>query len=141
MTKTKVAKCSRCLPDLKGAILEAGLDFSESGDLVKIWECRNCGNKTPRKTLSPKAKITPSQQKVIDRLTAAGWILETSFIGRKVWVSGKKDRGSMGMNLIAGDSFYGTIGAAGSFSLKLQRLGGEVEVDDDTGIYVYLDQK
>lgn len=130
----KKAKCPKCLPDVAGAYFKA--DFVGEGK--SEWVCNNCGYRTPRRTNKPSGRITPSQKRVIDLLTSYGWTLETKMIGSAVWVSGRKDRSNPGMNLIAGDSFYGTIGTRGAISLTLQRIGKDVSIDDDIGMSVYL---
>lgn len=132
--KTKHGKCPHCLPT-GGAILTATYD----DDFGKVWKCNNCGVTQSRRTNSPTLKVTPSQKAVIERLQRAGWELETKFIGRKVWVVGKKERGNVLANLYSGDSFYGTIGPRGAFSLKLQRIGGEKLIESEIDICVYLD--
>lgn len=135
-TKTKRGKCAKCLPDSNGAILTA----SYRGD-DRVWKCSNCGHTTPRYSITPSNTITPSQKLVIERLERAGWTVAVEMIGRKVFVRGNNDRGSVTMNLFAGDSFYGTIGPRGAYEIKLQRFGGDKLIEDETRIYVYLEGK
>lgn len=126
----KRAKCPKCLPDIAGAYFKA--------DGTTEWVCTNCGHRMPRRVNNPVPTVTPSQERVLVRLRSFGWAIETKMIGRSVWVTGSKDRGSVGMNLIAGDSIYGKIGPRGSFEIKLQRLGADKVLTDDIGLEVYL---
>lgn len=126
---TKLAKCPSCCPD-------GGAIFTVYGSAE--WRCNNCGHTTPRRKNSPQPKVTASQQAVLTLLTRLGWTLETKFIGRGVWVVGRKDRGNATSNLILGDSFYGNIGVRGTFKLNLQRFGGDKVITDNAGAEVYL---
>lgn len=131
----KKAKCPQCLPDIAGAIFTKRM-----GEDGWYWECNNCHHKAKCQKHKPTQKVSQSQQKWLDLLTAKGWTLETNWVNSSgvLWVVGKKDRGSVGMNLIAGDSFYGTIGSKGKLKLTLQRLGKDVVITCDIGISVYL---
>lgn len=110
MRTTKLAKCPICLPDSAGAI------FTMYGS--DEWECNNCGHKLPRRKNNPEPKITPSMQNVLDALKNLGWTVETSFIGRKLWVTASHPT----RNWIIGNRLYGTIGVRGDIELKLQRF-------------------
>lgn len=131
-TKTIRGKCPNCCPD-GGAEFKLEYDY----DIDKIVKCCcNCGHKLPFRLVKPTGKITPSQRKVIDRITSAfGGTHEATLMGRKVWLSGKnyEDR-----NFITGDSYYGTIGPGGAFEITLQTIGNGVKITDDIGIKVYL---
>ena len=123
MTTTKTAKCPNCLPDSAGAI------FSAYG--ANEWKCNNCGHRLPRRTNKPQPKITPSMQNVLDALKNLGWNVETSFIGRKLWVTASHPT----RNWVSGNTLYGTVGVRGDINLKLQRLGTEGILNSTSDIH------
>lgn len=133
--KRKCAKCPKCCPD-GGAIFRATWEGESD-----VWQCMNCGYTTKRYSIKASGTQTESQTHVIERLKRAGWDVSVEMIGRNVFVKAGKDRGSVGMNLIAGDSLYGTIGVRGAFKLTLQRLGTNPVITDDIGFSVYLEGK
>lgn len=127
----KVAKCPNCLPDVAGAIFNARM--LETGS---EWVCANCNHKMPRRVNKPTKKITPSQQRIIDRLTAMGWRVtkvEMREYGRGIWIEAECDN-----NWMMGNKTYGGIGPRGSFKLHTTGIGSVREVTDDIGISVYL---
>jgi hypothetical protein len=138
-TKTVRGKCPNCCPD-GGAIFTVERDWDKIDqnidDNSMIKRCHNCDHKFPFRQIKATGKITPSQQKVINRITSAfGGTYEIKMIGRKVWLSGKnyEDR-----NWITGDSYYGTIGPGGAIEITLQRCGEGPKITDNIGIEVYL---
>jgi hypothetical protein len=131
-TKTIRGKCPNCCPD-GGACFELDYDYDTDSTVKR---CQNCGHKLPFRRIKGTGQITPSQKKVIDRVTSAfGGTYEIKMIGRKVWLSGKnyEDR-----NFITGDFYFGTIGPGGAFEITLQTIGNGVKITDDIGIKVYL---
>jgi hypothetical protein len=133
MSLRKVGKCANCCPD-GGAIFRASWGDADE----RLWKCCNCGHTTKRYTIKSSGEMTESQTAVVKRLERAGWTITIEMIGRTVFVKGSKDRGSAGMNLIAGDSLYGTIGVRGAYKLTLQKFGGSIVITDEIGISVYL---
>lgn len=128
MSFVKVAACPKCLPDSRGAY------FDGCGG---TWTCRNCGHRLPRRTNKRTSdKATPSQAAIVSRLESMGWTVETSFIGRNLWVSATRDIGTNG--LWFGDRVFGSVGPRGAFELKMYRVGsGEIVMTDDIGLSVY----
>lgn len=129
----KTAKCPSCLPDSAGACFTAVWSDEDSG--LNTWECNNCGHRMPRRRNKPTEKITPSQQRVIDKLTEMGWKLEVTFIGRKVWISGKAET-----NWLFGDTMFGTIGPRGNFEFERQTpFIPAKKITDSIGLSVYFE--
>lgn len=111
----KVAKCPGCCPDIVAAIFKATYGPDKIGGSFDVWQCQNCNWQMPRRVNKPTEKITPSQQRVLDKLAALGWKLETKFIGRKLWIEGKCET-----CFWFGESMFGTIGPRGDFKLTRQ---------------------
>ena len=132
----KIAKCPNCLPDVAGAIFRATYndDFGPTDGPLNAWKCCNCGHMMPRRVNKPTQKITPSQQEVLNRLTRMGWVLETKFIGRNLWITGKAET-----HWLHGDTMFGTIGPRGNFKLERQvPLIPAKKVTDSIGLSVYF---
>lgn len=129
----KIAKCPSCLPDAAGAIFRR-----QMGNEGWEWKCSNCHHIMPIRKITPSKEITKCQAEIIEKIKALGWAVETKMIGRAVWIQGKKDRGSFGMNLIAWDSIFGTISVKGTYKITLQRLGEPKIVTDSIGLSVWL---
>jgi hypothetical protein len=131
--KKKVAKCEQCCPT-GGAILIAS--YNDSGEMC--WRCDNCHLETVRRQHPRKGEYepTPNQQKVIDMLTRTfGGEIKVEMVGRKVFITGSNES----RPFFTGQGFYGTIGVRGTYVIKLQRFGGDVEITDMIGISVYLE--
>lgn len=126
----KRGRCPVCLPDSDGAI------FTNCGE---FWECNNCHHQIVRKVYSPKPKLSPSQERMIEKVKSFGWNLDSQkFIGRGAWVTFKRDLGNDSSNLVYGDCVYGLIGVRGQCELTLCRFGGDAKITDDIGMSVYL---
>lgn len=122
----KRAKCPKCLPDIAGAYFTATYGPKTAYGTLDLWKCNNCGHTMPRRVNKPTEKITPSQQRILDKLTALGWNLTHKFIGRKVWVEGKCDT-----CWLFGDTFFGTVGPRGD--VKLTRSIPLIKTEPITG--------
>lgn len=105
----KTAKCLNCCPN--GSAYFTAI-WSDEDTGFDMWQCNNCGHRMPRRVNKPTEKITPSQQRIIDKLKSLGWNLTTKFIGRKLWVEGKCET-----CFWFGDTFFGTVGPRGDIKL------------------------
>lgn len=133
----KTGKCPKCCPE-GGAIFHAESNYNyETEKFDRVWICQNCGEKLPRRVVSRKpTKPTPTQEDVLAKLKEAfgGEIVRTELIGRtfsfkienesRAWYKGR---------LLAG-----FIGPNGKMDVTLYRLGGDVKINDDIAISVYL---
>lgn len=125
--KTYRGKCPNCCPD-------GGACFERWGDTEK--KCNNCGHVMKFRRIKATGKISPSQQRVIDRILGLGWKVEKQeFIGRKLWI----DFLHPTKDWMIGNRTYGTIGINGSFKLKIERpFVPEKTLIDNIDIDVYL---
>ena len=129
--KTIRRKCPICCPD-GGAIFTVQYDLDNDSTIKR---CNNCGYKLPFRQVKPTGKLTPSQQKVIDRIVRMGWTIQIErMIGRKVWISAV----NRGRSIFFGDSLFGMLGVGGSFEITLQKVGGDKKLRDDIDLGVYL---
>ena len=133
-TRTLHGKCPRCCPN-GGACFERIYDPPGK-------KCNNCHAVYPRKGVNGKpGKPNKTQEEVIARLLAefGGEITEKRMIGRKVWVAMKNET----RNWMLGDSFYGTIGPCGAFSLKFHTCMSTKELKDwhDVKAWFYTSPK
>lgn len=129
MRDVKKTACPVCCPT-------GGAYFRPHGSTE--WRCENCGHTTPRRTIKPTGRVTRSQQRVIDKLRGQGWLVKTEMIGQRVWVTGERDLGNPGQNLLLGTTFYGTVGPRGRVRLDFHRFGDSKTITDDVGIEVYM---
>jgi len=126
----KIAKCSNCCPD-GGAIFK-----KEMSDDGWQWKCQNCHMVVMCRKHNPTPKVTPSQQKVIDRITKMGWVVrDQKFIGRKLFISFDHPT----RDWLLGNSFFGVIGPAGGFEFDWHPVFGTTKkLTDVIDLDVYL---
>lgn len=127
----KIAKCPNCLPDIAGAIFNA-----RTSEVGQVWVCANCNHHMPRRQNKPAKKVTPSQQRILDKLAFMGWrVTKVTFMefGRDIWIEAESDN-----SWVLGDRTYGSIGPRGSFKLHTTGIGSVKEVTDEIALSVYL---
>lgn len=127
----KVGKCSNCCPD-GGAIFKKEM----GDDGAWQWKCQNCWMVVMCQKRTGVAKVTPSQKKVVDRVTRMGWVVtESKLIGRKLFVVFEHPT----RNWMLGNSTFGTIGPKGSFSFDWSPvMGTKKKLTDDIDLDVYM---
>ena len=132
MTKfKKTAKCPTCCPT-------GGAEFKKEVAPAGGWQwrCVNCYEVVPCRVVNPVPKVTPSQQRIIDKVKGMGWVVKSQeMIGRKVFVVFEHPT----RNLLLGNSTFGAIGPNGSFSFDWSPpFVKSTKLTDRIGLEVYL---
>lgn len=109
--------------------------WNDDGD--SSWECNNCYAEIKRMTFKPSGKVTPSQQRQIDKVLKAygGKVTKQEFIGRVLWVMiENEDR-----RWFEGNTLFGTIGPMGGLKLHHHPIGAkDTIIRTDIDIDVFL---